>query len=301
MDFSFYTGVDDVLWDHGKIVVSGLGFDSRIVRFNPDGSRDPTWGAPVFTRIGSYQISAPVRAQHLALDEEGRIVAALADPVWVGPTQTALVRLTANAPAEPSLWYGTSARGEGFSGRAAHRGFLHWRSRSAAFCSERSAPPLARFGCSSPLPQPRLAVYRGATLILQKSGWSDFPEYREALAATGEFPFDNGSADTATIATLPPVVYTMVISAPDGTGGTGSRRGVRARYAVGVLSDPGSRCRSLLAVSAARQTAPLKLCHHRRHEAEPLAGVALKKQSGRFQAGNACGCRCRKTAINSTQ
>ena len=56
-------------------------------------------------------------------------------------------------------------------------------------------------------------------MIGQNDNWPSDQTYRDAFAATGEFPFADGSKDAALITTLKPGVYTS--EANDASGGEG--------------------------------------------------------------------------------
>lgn len=80
-----------------------------------------------------------------------------------------------------------------------------------------AGPALAAFGVPGVLARPRLSVYRSdGTRVIQVSGWTDTPELRSAVAATGAFGFATGSADAATVLTLAPGGYTVHVEGGEG-------------------------------------------------------------------------------------
>jgi hypothetical protein len=93
-------------------------------------------------------------------------------------------------------------------------------------------PRLALFGVPGALSDPRLAVYRGQTMVAQNDNWSTpapvnatpIPATAAELAAVAEavgaFALGAGSLDAAVLVTLPPGAYTAQVS------GAGTSTGV---------------------------------------------------------------------------
>jgi hypothetical protein len=79
-------------------------------------------------------------------------------------------------------------------------------------------PALARFGIESPLLDPRLEVYSGATVIAANDNWGSqsnggtVATIQAAAARVGAFPLDPGTNDAALLLILAPGTYTTQIS-----------------------------------------------------------------------------------------
>ncbi len=83
-------------------------------------------------------------------------------------------------------------------------------------------PTLTLFGVSSPLTNPRLAVYRDSTLLAGNDDWGDLGSatISSASTAVGAFSLQGGSKDSALLVTLSPGSYTVQVS------GVGNSTGV---------------------------------------------------------------------------
>lgn len=76
-------------------------------------------------------------------------------------------------------------------------------------------PSLARFGVSSPHPDPWLAIKRGTQIIAGNDDWSlqsNAERITKAAARVGAFPLDVAAFDAAQLLTLPPGAYTVHVS-----------------------------------------------------------------------------------------
>jgi hypothetical protein len=81
-------------------------------------------------------------------------------------------------------------------------------------------PALAGFGVSEALPATRLQVYDTAgALVAGNEGWGGAANLVQAAAATGAFPLNSSSADSAALLMLAPGNYTVQVVDPRGTGG----------------------------------------------------------------------------------
>ncbi|WP_158277509.1 pectinesterase family protein [Opitutus sp. ER46] len=81
-------------------------------------------------------------------------------------------------------------------------------------------PSLSYFGLKSVLPNPRIDVYSGSTLIASNVGWTTTSPVDIALATAqaGAFPLRATSADSALRLTLAPGPYTAIMTSASGTG-----------------------------------------------------------------------------------
>ena len=80
-------------------------------------------------------------------------------------------------------------------------------------------PGLSGFGVAAPLAAPRMQVFNATThqgLYEVDTGWGGASSLTTAFVRLGAFPFVVGSADAATVVTLPSGAYTVTI--PDGRG-----------------------------------------------------------------------------------
>ncbi len=81
-------------------------------------------------------------------------------------------------------------------------------------------PGLLAYGVSSPIAHPSLTVYNaGGAIIATNTGWGNSPAVVAADSATGAFPLQAGSTDSALVLTLPPGAYTAQASSADGSTG----------------------------------------------------------------------------------
>jgi hypothetical protein len=80
----------------------------------------------------------------------------------------------------------------------------------------------APFNLTGTLPDPRLEVYRGPTLLASNRGLAASPDLTAILAAAqqaGAFPLAAAGEDAAVLATLPPGAYTAVVTSASGRSG----------------------------------------------------------------------------------
>jgi hypothetical protein len=80
-------------------------------------------------------------------------------------------------------------------------------------------PGLSSFGVSTPLAAPRMQIFNAITgqdLLDVNTAWGGASSLMAAFNRLGAFPLTTGGADAATIVTLPPGSYTVIV--PDGRG-----------------------------------------------------------------------------------
>ncbi len=81
-----------------------------------------------------------------------------------------------------------------------------------------AGPALSAFGLTGALADPRLRLYRDATLVASNDDW-DAARIAETAARVGAFPFPSASRDAALLATLDaPGAYTVQVDAATGSG-----------------------------------------------------------------------------------
>ena len=92
-------------------------------------------------------------------------------------------------------------------------GFVIGGSTSETVLIRASGPALAAFGVSGTLPDPKLQLVSGGTVIAANNGWGGQAEIVAAAASVGAFSWGNPSSnDSAILATLPPGPYTAQVS-----------------------------------------------------------------------------------------
>lgn len=79
-------------------------------------------------------------------------------------------------------------------------------------------PGLSPLGVAGPLPNPRLQLYRGGTMIAENEDWGSQAEAAATAQRVGAFPLPSGSADAALVTTLAPGSYTALVQANGGAG-----------------------------------------------------------------------------------
>jgi hypothetical protein len=80
-------------------------------------------------------------------------------------------------------------------------------------------PSLGAFGVSGTLANPELSLFRSGALVDQNADWGGNPAIAAASASVGAFPLTASSLDAALLVSLPPGIYTAVLSgASAGTG-----------------------------------------------------------------------------------
>lgn len=79
-------------------------------------------------------------------------------------------------------------------------------------------PGLTELGVAGTLPNPRLQLYRGGSLIAENEDWGSQAEVAATAQRVGAFPLATGSADSALVTTLEPGSYTALVQANGGSG-----------------------------------------------------------------------------------
>jgi hypothetical protein len=83
-------------------------------------------------------------------------------------------------------------------------------------------PTLAGFGVSNVLADPILTIYRGNTVVRENDNWetgNDPTLIVDATTQIGTFPLSSGTKDAVILMTLPPGLYTAVVSSANGATG----------------------------------------------------------------------------------
>jgi hypothetical protein len=83
-----------------------------------------------------------------------------------------------------------------------------------------SGPALAPFSVSGTLPDPKLQLFSGSSLLGTDTGWAADTQIAAAAASVGAFSWGNlATADSALLVTLPPGAYTAQVSGASGDTG----------------------------------------------------------------------------------
>ncbi|HRE83766.1 MAG TPA: S8 family serine peptidase [Opitutaceae bacterium] len=82
-------------------------------------------------------------------------------------------------------------------------------------------PGLASYGVNGVVPDPRIEVYQGRTLIYENNDWQGAPDVTDASQRVGAFALTLGSRDSALVARLEPGAYTVQLRDRAGSPGVG--------------------------------------------------------------------------------
>ena len=127
---------------------------------------------------------------------------------------------SSDAAAAAGRFISLSARATVSDGYPLITGFVISGSSAKSVLLRAVGPGLSGFGVTAPLAAPRMQIYNNATLLYAiNTGWDASGDASNLIAVfnrLGEFPLAAGSADAATLVTLSPGAYTVVI--PDGQG-----------------------------------------------------------------------------------
>jgi len=99
-------------------------------------------------------------------------------------------------------------------------GFVIGGATSKTVLIRASGPALIPFGVSGTLPDPRLQLFSGSTLVESDSGWGGDAEIASTAASVGAFSWGSSPTnDSAILVTLPPGAYTAQVSGAGGDTG----------------------------------------------------------------------------------
>ena len=85
----------------------------------------------------------------------------------------------------------------------------------------RAVGPTLAFAVAGSLPDPKLEVFRGSTLLQSNDDWGGTTTLSNAFSQVGAFPLPGTSKDAALLVTLQPGSYTAQVSGVGGTTGVG--------------------------------------------------------------------------------
>lgn len=194
-----------------------LSRENRVVAQNDDWAGDATMRAAE-TRSGAFALAAGAR--------DAACVASLEPGTYSVHTTTAtgtangIVLTEIYAAAANARFANFSVRAEvGAGADAALVGFVVTGATPVKLLLRGAGPSLAAFGITAALRDPRLSLYRGATLVGANNDASE--SARTAGTSVGAFAFPDGSRDAALVLTLPAGVYTAVLNSADEAAGIG--------------------------------------------------------------------------------
>jgi hypothetical protein len=123
-------------------------------------------------------------------------------------------------PATPRL-VNISARVQvGTGGNILIAGFVIGGSTSRTLLIRAAGPALIPYGVPGTLPDPKLQLYSGSTVLAANNGWGGSAQISSAAASVGAFAWPNpASSDSAILITLPPGVYSAQVSGASGDTG----------------------------------------------------------------------------------
>ncbi len=108
----------------------------------------------------------------------------------------------------------------GTGGNILIAGFAIGGATSKTVLIRASGPALAPFGVTGTLPDPRLQLYSGPTLLDNNNGWGGNAQISATAASVGAFTWSSPtSGDSAILVTLPPGAYTAQVSGASGDTG----------------------------------------------------------------------------------
>jgi hypothetical protein len=117
---------------------------------------------------------------------------------------------------------GISARTQvGTGGDVLIAGFVIGGSSARTVLIRASGPALGQFNVSGLLPDPMLTLYdHNSAPIISNKGWGGDPQIASAAAAVYDFPWTSATSnDSALLVTLPPGLYSAIVSGASGDTG----------------------------------------------------------------------------------
>ncbi len=158
------------------------------------GAPDAILSRPILTR-GAYT----VQVGSAVANQTGIALAEIYDSPAAGSNARQLVNLSARTQV-----------GTGDSILVA--GFVISGTTARTVLIRAAGPALTAFGVTGVLADPKLAIFRGSTVIAESDNWQSNVELVNAFAATGAFDFVARSRDAVLLLTLAPGQYTAHVS-----------------------------------------------------------------------------------------
>ena len=124
--------------------------------------------------------------------------------------------------AAPSRLLNVSTRGTvGTGANILIAGFSIAGSAPAAVLVRATGPSLSLFGVPGVVPDPKLQIMSGSTVLASNTGWGGSAQIAAAAAKVGAFAWPAASLDSAILITLQPGTYTAEMSGASGDTGDG--------------------------------------------------------------------------------
>lgn len=126
----------------------------------------------------------------------------------------------AYAPATPRLINISARVAVGTGSNILIAGFVVGGATSKTVLIRASGPALGAFSVAGALPDPKLSLYSGSTLLDTNNGWGGDPQISATASAVGAFSWGPAATnDSAILITLPPGPYTAQVAGASGDTG----------------------------------------------------------------------------------
>ena len=207
--------------------VSGVLADPALMLFNSTGSplqQNDNWGGTAtltnaFAQVGEFPLSPDSKDAALLVGlPSGVFTAHLTASSGAG---VALVEAYDADPGTPTTRLTSlSARDQvGTGDNILIAGFVITGNVSRTVLLRGIGPTLTRYGVNGVLANPQLQVFQGNTLLAQNDDWGGDATLAAVAAQVGAFDLDAASKDAALLLTLPPGIYTALVSGVGNTTG----------------------------------------------------------------------------------
>lgn len=159
-------------------------------------------------------------------DDAGEYVVAVTGPTGVVFSDSATLKLAETQMISGALISNISTRSfVGAGGDVLIAGFILRGTAPKTVLIRASGPALAQFSVPGLLSDPKLEIHDATKSIATNDNWGDDPvekaEVANAFDLTNAFAWADGSKDAAVVMTLPPGLYTAIVSGAGGTTGVG--------------------------------------------------------------------------------
>jgi hypothetical protein len=147
------------------------------------------------------------------------------DPVGLALLETWIRQQGSPALANDGRLLNLSTRGQVLADAGALiAGFVVSGTGPHTFLLRGVGPALGSYGVANPVPNPRLDLYSGQTVVLSNDDWStqaNPAQVSQLATQVGAFDLPFGSRDAALVATLQPGIYTVLVNPVGGVTGVG--------------------------------------------------------------------------------
>lgn len=213
--------------------VSGALSDPRLVLTTVNGSQlaaNDDWGAgevgaieSAATSVGAFTLARGSRDAVVLSDRASGVYSVLASNASGAPGVGMVEIYDAGAAGDGATLMNLSSRARvGTGEQVMIAGFVIGGNVSKRVLIRAVGPGLVAYGVAGALIDPQLTLTAGGAVIATNDNWSasaDAALLGTTAARVGAFPLDGGSLDAAVIVSLPPGVYSAVVSGVSGTTG----------------------------------------------------------------------------------